>query len=59
MQLFCDAKRGEIKAANPEAGFGETGKLLAAAWKDCAPEDKAKYQEQSQVCCVYLARQAP
>ena len=49
MQLFCDAKREEIKAANPGVGFGETGKLLAAAWKECSPEDKANFQEQSQV----------
>lgn len=59
MQLFCDAKREEIKAANPGAGFGETGKLLAAAWKECNSEDKAKLQEQSQVrrttCYLYKA----
>ncbi|KAL0036922.1 hypothetical protein WJX77_005063 [Trebouxia sp. C0004] len=46
--LFCDAKREEIKAANPGASFGETGKLLAAAWKDCPAEEKARFQEQSQ-----------
>lgn len=51
MQLFCDAKREEIKTAKPGAGFGEMGKLLAAAWKECLSEDKAKYQEQSQVRC--------
>ena len=50
VQLFCDAKRVEVKAANPGASFGETGKLLAAAWKDCPAEDKARFQEQSQVC---------
>ena len=49
VQLFCDAKREEIKAANPGAGFGETGKLLAAAWKECNAEDKANFQQQSQV----------
>ena len=49
LQLFCDAKRAEIKAANPAAGFGETGKLLAAAWKECSADDKASFQEQSQV----------
>ena len=49
LQLFCDAKREEIKAVNPGAGFGERGKLLAAAWKDCNAEDKAKFQQQSQV----------
>ncbi len=50
VQLFCDAKREEIKAANPGASFGENGKLLATAWKDCPAEDKARFQEQSQVC---------
>lgn len=50
VQLFCDAQREEIKAANPGASFGETGKLLATAWKDCPAEDKARFQEQSQVC---------
>ena len=49
MQLFCDSKREEIKVANPAAGFGETGKLLAAAWKECSPEEKSRLQEQSQV----------
>ncbi len=53
LQLFCDAKREEIKAANPGAGFGETGKLLAAAWKECTPEDKAKFQQQSQVSHIF------
>lgn len=50
LQMFCEHKRAEIKAANPEAGFGETGKLLAAAWKACDADTKARFQEQSQVC---------
>ena len=55
VQLFCEAKREEIKAANPGASFGETGKLLAAAWKDCPAEDKARFQEQSQVCIPFCS----
>ena len=53
--MFCEDKRAEIKAANPEAGFGEIGKLLAATWKECDADAKAQYQQQSQVglppCC--------
>lgn len=49
LQLFCDDKRGEVKVANPEAGFAELAKLLAAAWKECDAATKARYQEQSQV----------
>ncbi len=49
VQLFCDAKREEIKALNPGAGLGATAKLLAAAWKDCPAEDMAKEQS-LQVC---------
>ena len=30
--IFCTEKRTEIKEANPEATFGELGKLLGAAW---------------------------
>ena len=57
LQLFCEDNRAEIKAANPEAGFGEIGKLLAAAWKDCDADSKSQYQQQSQVkrlvqCCM-------
>ena len=55
--MFCEDRRAEIKAANPEAGFGDIGKLLAAAWKECNAEVKAQYQQQNQVrrtattCC--------
>ena len=48
-QMFCEDKRAEFKAANPEAGFGEIGKLLAAAWKECDAEAKTHYQQRSQV----------
>lgn len=49
MQLFCDEKREETKAANPGTASGDINKLLAAAWKECSPEDKARLQEQSDV----------
>lgn len=49
MQLFCDDKRAELKSANPDTPFAEMAKLLGAAWKDAAPEEKAMYQEQHAV----------
>jgi HMG (high mobility group) box len=49
MQLFCDDKRAELKSVNPDTPFAEMAKLLGAAWKDAAPEEKAKYQEQHAV----------
>jgi hypothetical protein len=40
---FSQAKRGEILAANPGAGFGEVGKLLGAAWRALSDAEKASY----------------
>ena len=42
---FAAAKRGEIKAAHPDATIGEVGKLLGAAWKRLSDKDKAAYEE--------------
>ncbi|KAI9032465.1 high mobility group box domain-containing protein [Hyaloraphidium curvatum] len=42
--LFSSAKRAEVKAENPDAGFGEIGKLLGAAWKDVSDAEKKKYE---------------
>jgi hypothetical protein len=40
---FSQAKRGEIQAANPGAGFGELGKLIGAEWQKLSPTEKASY----------------
>ena len=40
---FSQAKRGEIQAANPGAGFGELGKLIGAEWQKLSPAEKASY----------------
>lgn len=53
LQLFCDDKRAELKAANPETPFTEMAKLLGAAWKEATPDEKAKYQEQHAVCSCF------
>jgi len=43
--LFSQSKRPEIKAKNPNATFGELGKLLGEAWKAIDEEDKKPFTE--------------
>lgn len=31
---FCQEKREEVKAANPNANFGDIGMILASLWKE-------------------------
>lgn len=42
---FCHAKRDEVKAANPMSKLGDTGKLLAAMWKEMSESEKEIYAE--------------
>ena len=42
------ANRAKIVAANPEATFGEVGKLVGAAWKECSDKDKKPYAAQAE-----------
>ena len=39
--------RQAVKAAHPEADFGELSKKIAAQWKELSAEDKKPYEEQS------------
>ena len=48
-QVFCDEMRGEIAAAHPQKKVQATFSLLAAAWRDCSPKDRAKYEKLAQV----------
>ena len=41
--FFSSAKRAGIKEANPDASFGDMGKLVGAAWKEV--DDKTKWEE--------------
>ena len=41
---FCHAKRDQVKAANPNAAFGEIGRLLIALWKDLSDSERAAYR---------------
>lgn len=37
--------RVQVKKDNPDAGFGDIGKLLGAAWKEVTASEKAKFEE--------------
>ncbi|KAF8433666.1 WD40-repeat-containing domain protein [Boletus edulis BED1] len=41
--FFSQDRRERIKAENPDAGFGEVGKLLGAKWKELDEEEKKPY----------------
>ena len=45
--FFAAAKRAEIKDANPEASFGELGKLQGSTWRALSEEDKKEYNEKA------------
>lgn len=38
---FCSEQRPKLKEANPDAGFGELGKLLGEQWKKLSESEKA------------------
>ena len=42
---FCNAKRDEVRAANPTAAFGDMGKLFATLWKSMSQNEKDAYAE--------------
>lgn len=39
--IFCKEERNGIVATNPEASFGEIGKLLGEKWKSLSDTEKA------------------
>jgi hypothetical protein len=43
--FFSQDWRERIKAENPDAGFGEVGKLLGAKWKELDDDEKKPYIE--------------
>ncbi|KAG6837769.1 hypothetical protein H0H93_001696 [Arthromyces matolae] len=45
--FFSQDWRERIKAENPDAGFGEVGKLLGAKWKELDDEEKKPYLDQA------------
>ncbi|KAH9856299.1 high mobility group box domain-containing protein [Lenzites betulinus] len=45
--FFSQDWRERIKAENPDAGFGEIGKLLGAKWKELEDDEKKPYLDQA------------
>ncbi|KAH9038415.1 high mobility group box domain-containing protein [Lactarius hengduanensis] len=45
--FFSQDWRERIKAENPDASFGEVGKLLGAKWKELDEDEKKPYIEQA------------
>ena len=45
--IFGQENRNKIKESNPEAGFGEIGKLVGEAWSRLSPEDRDVYDKKS------------
>jgi structure-specific recognition protein 1 len=45
--FFSVAKRAAVKDANPDATFGDIGKLVGVAWKELSDADKAKWDQKA------------
>ncbi|PWZ01513.1 putative NHP6B-nonhistone chromosomal protein [Testicularia cyperi] len=43
--FFSQDHRERVKAANPEAGFGDVGRLLGAKWKEMSDAEKKPYND--------------
>ncbi|MEW5319915.1 MAG: hypothetical protein WDW38_011029 [Sanguina aurantia] len=46
--IFATQQRPVIKEANPDASFGDLGKLMGEAWKELSDEDKQLYKDQAE-----------
>ncbi len=46
--LFCKDKRPEVRIANPDATFGQIGKLLGSLWADTDQETKDRYKKMAE-----------
>ncbi|KAI8923664.1 high mobility group box domain-containing protein [Entophlyctis helioformis] len=46
--IFSQENRAKIKEDNPEASFGEIGKLLGAAWRELSEKGKQVYNEKAE-----------
>jgi len=46
--FFSQDQRTKIQAENPEAGFGEIGKLLGEAWKKLSDNEKKPYTDMAE-----------
>ncbi|KAI1714780.1 HMG (high mobility group) box domain-containing protein [Ditylenchus destructor] len=46
--LFCANVRKRIMSENPECGFGQVSKIVAAEWKKLSEENKRQYEARAQ-----------
>jgi len=46
--FFVQDYRERIKSENPDASFGDVGKLLGEKWKTMGPSDKKPYEDQAE-----------
>ena len=54
--IFCTEKRPEVQKKNPEASFGELGKLLGKLWGEMDEKTKAPYAKASAAKKAELAK---
>ncbi|KAJ2359749.1 Non-histone chromosomal protein 6, partial [Coemansia sp. RSA 2607] len=45
--FFSQAKRTTVKEQNPDASFGNIGKILGDMWKKMSDDDKKPYNKQA------------
>ncbi|SAM62229.1 probable NHP6B-nonhistone chromosomal protein [Ustilago bromivora] len=43
--FFSQDQRERVKADNPDAGFGDVGRLLGARWKEMSDVEKKPYND--------------
>jgi len=45
--LFSQERRGDIRKAHPDVGFGQIGKMLGEEWKKISAEEKKRFNEEA------------
>ncbi|KAI8096984.1 high mobility group box domain-containing protein [Halteromyces radiatus] len=46
--FFSQANRNKVKEENPDATFGQLGKILGEKWKNMTDEEKKPYNQQAE-----------
>ncbi|CAO3612755.1 unnamed protein product [Cunninghamella echinulata] len=46
--FFSQANRNKVKEENPDATFGQLGKILGEKWKNMSDDEKKPYAEQAE-----------
>ncbi|KAI9300674.1 Non-histone chromosomal protein 6 [Cunninghamella echinulata] len=46
--FFSQANRNKVKEENPDATFGQLGKILGEKWKNMSDEEKKPYVQQAE-----------